>query len=93
VWFAALYGINPTGSRILGGNAAQESVLQKLAWDTLKKEPLSGLGTVPGEPKGYIPLPPGSNPPPAGALPAGFSQSNGSPKGKANSSGPKGSTA
>jgi hypothetical protein len=90
VWFAALYGINPTGSQILGGNRAQDSILQKLAWDTLSKEPLSGLGTVPGQPKGYKPLPAGSTAPPPGALPAGFPGYKS--KGKGSSPLPKGSS-
>jgi hypothetical protein len=42
-WFGALYGINPQGSRALGGKATQAAVLQKLAWDTLTREPLNGL--------------------------------------------------
>lgn len=42
MWFAALYNINPQGMKALGG-AEQAPILQKLAWDTLKKEPLNGL--------------------------------------------------
>jgi len=42
MWFGALYGINPQGSRTLGSEA-QAAILQKLAWDTLTKEPLNGL--------------------------------------------------
>jgi hypothetical protein len=41
-WFGALYGINPIGSKALG-NAGQAALLQKMAWDTLTKEPLNGL--------------------------------------------------
>ena len=46
VWFGALYGINPQGAKSLGSSRA-ESILQKLAWDTLVKEPLNGLGKAP----------------------------------------------
>jgi hypothetical protein len=41
VWFSALYGINPTGMKALG-NSGHASVLQKLAWEILQKEPLRG---------------------------------------------------
>jgi len=41
LWFAALYGINPTGMKALG-NPATAPVLQKLAWNVLQKEPLRG---------------------------------------------------
>jgi hypothetical protein len=45
VWLGALYGISPIGSKVLaaGTPAGQAEVLQKLAWDTLKAEPLNGL--------------------------------------------------
>jgi len=72
LWFAALYNINPIGSKVLGGDPAQEAIFQKLAWETILNAPLNGFGTVPGEAKGYKPLPPGAQPPPLGALPAGF---------------------
>lgn len=42
MWFAALYGMNPQGMKSLGGDQ-QAPLLQKLAWDTLKKEPMNGL--------------------------------------------------
>ncbi|KAF2399229.1 hypothetical protein EJ06DRAFT_557702 [Trichodelitschia bisporula] len=46
MWFAALYNINPIGSKVLttGTPAGQAAILQKLAWETLKKEPLNGIG-------------------------------------------------
>jgi len=45
MWFGAMYGINPMGMKTLatGTPAGQAAILQKLAWDTLKKEPLSGV--------------------------------------------------
>ncbi|KAF2431886.1 hypothetical protein EJ08DRAFT_712275 [Tothia fuscella] len=45
MWLAALYGVNPVGSKVLaeGTPAGQAAVLQKLAWDTLQAEPLNGL--------------------------------------------------
>jgi hypothetical protein len=47
MWLAALYNVNPAGSKVLaaGTPAGQAEVLQKLAWDTLKAEPLNGLGS------------------------------------------------
>jgi hypothetical protein len=42
VWFAAIYGINPQGFKSIG-TPAMAPVLQTLAWDALKKEPLKGL--------------------------------------------------
>jgi len=45
VWFAALYGINPQGFKSLG-TPKMAPVLQKLAWDALKKEPLRGLAAA-----------------------------------------------
>jgi len=42
ILFAAIYGINPQGFKSLG-TPAMAPVLQKLAWDALKKEPLRGL--------------------------------------------------
>jgi hypothetical protein len=47
VWFAALYGINPTGMKALG-NPESAPVLQKLAWDLLQKEPLRGTVATKG---------------------------------------------
>lgn len=47
VWFAALYGINPTGMKALG-NPETAPVLQKLAWDLLQKEPLRGTVATKG---------------------------------------------
>jgi len=46
MWFAALYNINPQGMKSLVSSSddpALAGVLQKLAWDTLQKEPLNGL--------------------------------------------------
>jgi hypothetical protein len=45
MWFGALYNINPQGMKSLDGAAPQgyTPILQKLAWDTLRKEPLNGL--------------------------------------------------
>jgi len=48
MWLGALYGINPQGSKALGGTAALAAVLQKLAWDTLIKESLNRLTVKPG---------------------------------------------
>jgi len=42
MWFAALYNINPQGMKALGA-PEQAPILQKLAWETLQKEPLNGL--------------------------------------------------
>jgi hypothetical protein len=42
MWFAALYNINPNGMKALGA-PTQAPILQKLAWDTLQREPLNGL--------------------------------------------------
>jgi hypothetical protein len=42
MWFSALYNINPKGMKALG-SPAQAPILQKLAWETLQKEPLNGL--------------------------------------------------
>jgi hypothetical protein len=45
VWFGAMYGISPIGSKVLaaGTPPGQAEVLQKLAWATLKSEPSNGL--------------------------------------------------
>jgi len=43
VWFGAIYNQTPVGLKALGGAAGQAEVLQKIAWEALKKEPLSGV--------------------------------------------------
>jgi len=48
MWFSAMYGISPIGSKILGGSAAQQQVLQTMAWEHVKKEPLNG-GMIKGD--------------------------------------------
>ena len=90
VWFSALYGINPIGSKALGGNPAQEAILQKLAWDTLSREPMNGLGTVPGQAKAYPPLPRDATLPPPSQLPPGFFNSAKGGKGKTQAKGREG---
>lgn len=47
MWFGALYGVNPLGSKAFGGNPTTQQRLQQLAWETLTKEPLSGVGKIP----------------------------------------------
>ena len=37
-----MYGISPIGSKALGGSPATAKVLQEMAWDHVKREPLNG---------------------------------------------------
>lgn len=43
MWFSSMYGINPAGYKSLTSSASQAKVLQRIAWDTVKKEPLNGV--------------------------------------------------
>jgi hypothetical protein len=44
LWFGALYNQSPVGMKALDGKSnGQAEVLQKIAWDALKREPLSGV--------------------------------------------------
>jgi len=42
MWFGALYNVDPQGMKALGA-PEMAPILQKLAWDTLQKEPLNGF--------------------------------------------------
>lgn len=53
-WFAAIYGQSPVGLKALDGKVSAETnrVLQQIAWDAVRAEPLNGLSpTPPSSPK------------------------------------------